>query len=80
MVQGVGFRYFAYYASRNFDLTGWVKNHCDGTVHLEIQGEERNILDYIDKIKQGNGFSEVDNITMEKIDVIKNEVVFRIIG
>lgn len=38
-VQGVGFRYQAYETARQFGLTGWVKNLCDGTVEMEVQGE-----------------------------------------
>ena len=39
-VQGVGFRYTAKYLARSMNLTGWVKNLPDGTVEMEVQGEE----------------------------------------
>ena len=39
-VQGVGFRYKAVYAARDLGLTGWVRNEDDGTVLMEVQGEE----------------------------------------
>ena len=42
-VQGVGFRYRASHAARSFGLTGWVRNNPDGTVEMELQGEEELI-------------------------------------
>ena len=42
-VQGVGFRYTAYYAAQQFGVTGWVKNLYDGTVEAEFEGTEADI-------------------------------------
>ena len=42
-VQGVGFRYHAYYMAGRLHLSGWVKNLSDGTVEMEVQGEESGI-------------------------------------
>ena len=39
-VQGVGFRYYAVNKANQLGLTGWVKNLRDGTVEMEVQGEE----------------------------------------
>lgn len=39
-VQGVGFRYYAVNKANQLGLTGWVKNLLDGTVEMEVQGEE----------------------------------------
>ncbi len=39
-VQGVGFRYYAVNKANQLGLTGWVKNLPDGTVEMEVQGEE----------------------------------------
>jgi len=38
-VQGVGFRFRAYHAATMYGCTGWVRNECDGSVIMEIQGE-----------------------------------------
>ena len=46
-LQGVGFRYKANYLAQSLGLTGWVKNEYDGTVHMEIQGTEKDINDLI---------------------------------
>ena len=42
-VQGVGFRYRARHAADLYGCTGWVRNEYDGSVSMEIQGEEENI-------------------------------------
>lgn len=39
-VQGVGFRYYAVNKANQLGLNGWVKNLPDGTVEMEVQGEE----------------------------------------
>lgn len=39
-VQGVGFRYYAVNKANQLGLTGWVRNLPDGTVEMEVQGEE----------------------------------------
>ena len=45
-VQGVGFRYRARHAAEHFGCTGWAKNEWNGTVSMEIQGEE-NAIDQV---------------------------------
>lgn len=79
MVQGVGFRYFVYYTARTYNLTGWVRNCYDGSVEMQIQGSGDNISAFIEKLREGNGFAEVENISSERIDVKKNERSFQIL-
>ena len=42
-VQGVGFRYRAYYAANHLGLGGWVRNCSDGSVEMEVEGTEEDI-------------------------------------
>lgn len=42
-VQGVGFRYHAFYIAKSLDLTGWVRNAWDDRVEMEVQGTRENI-------------------------------------
>lgn len=77
-VQGVGFRYFTNHTARNFDLTGWVRNNYDGTVEMEVQGREENILAFIERIKDGSRYSEVQDISVKMIDIIDNERSFNV--
>jgi acylphosphatase len=42
-VQGVGFRYTAQQAARDFKVTGYVRNMPDGRVELVAEGDEDEI-------------------------------------
>lgn len=77
-VQGVGFRYFTNHTARSFDLTGWVRNLHDDSVELEVQGKEENILVFLERLKEGSKYSEVENVSIKKIDVLNDERSFRI--
>jgi acylphosphatase len=39
-VQGVGFRWFVREQARRCDLAGWVRNNPDGSVELEVSGDD----------------------------------------
>lgn len=78
-VQGVGFRYFTQMEAFKLELTGWVKNLIDDKVKLEVQGSETKVLKFISSIKRGNGFSRIDNIELNKIDIVPNEDKYKIV-
>ena len=48
--QGVGFRYTAASIADSMNLTGWVKNHMDGSVELEVQGSATNIKRFVNRL------------------------------
>jgi len=50
-VQGVGFRWTVRHIATGFDITGWVRNLPDGRVELQANGEESEVLAFIDAIK-----------------------------
>lgn len=74
MVQGVGFRYTAYYAAQRNGVYGWVRNLPDGTVEAEVEGTEANIDRMIMDIENGRF------ITIERMEVrsvpVKGEFSF----
>jgi acylphosphatase len=51
-VQGVGFRYTVKDLARGFDVRGWVKNLPDGSVELQVMGEENEVADFIREIAE----------------------------
>lgn len=51
-VQGVGFRYGAKQAAFGFDAVGWVKNLKDGSVELQVMGEEEEVTDFLEEIAE----------------------------
>lgn len=53
-VQGVGFRYRAKYAAQSLRLTGWVENKDDGSVEMEVQGNEDEIYRIFALIQQND--------------------------
>lgn len=61
-VQGVGFRYTARKRARELNLKGWVENQNDGTVMIEVQGEEEMCKEFIQWCRLGPGYSWVEKI------------------
>lgn len=53
-VQGVGFRYTAQDIAMGMDLTGWAKNLLDGRVEVVIEGDEKKLKEFLDKISKGH--------------------------
>lgn len=51
-VQGVGFRYQSLQVSKEFDVTGYVKNLPDGRVQLEAEGEKAEVEAFIAAIEE----------------------------
>ena len=71
-VQGVGLRYRAQYAAQKFGCTGWVRNEWDGSVTLEIQGEEENIDEVLLAIERGT-YVKIENMRDKYIPVVEDE-------
>ena len=64
-VQGVGFRMFAVDAARAEGLTGWVRNHIDGTVEVLAEGALEPLRRFEARLRQGPSRSRIDRITVE---------------
>lgn len=50
-VQGVGFRYQVVSIAKGFDLTGYVKNLNDGRVELLAEGDESEVMSFLEAIE-----------------------------
>lgn len=77
-VQGVGFRFFAQMTASKLNITGCVRNTSNGDVEIEAQGSEDDINKFILTLRQGNGFSRVDDFSMKKIEPLEYEKKFRV--
>ena len=75
-VQGVGFRYRARHAADLYSCPGWVKNEWDGSVTMEIQGEEDNIDRVILAIERGT-YVRIENMDSRMIPLVEGEHGFR---
>ena len=69
-VQGVGFRWRARQAAHLFGCTGWCRNEWDGSVVMEIQGEETAIDQVILAIERGR-YVEIRQMDVKTIPVIE---------
>lgn len=76
-VQGVGFRYTSSHIANKLGLTGWVYNEWDGSVVMEVQGQEHLIEQMIQIIDRGV-FIQIDNIERENIPLKNHESTFEI--
>ncbi len=75
-VQGVGFRYRARYAASLCSCTGWCRNQWDGSVVMEIQGEEENIDRVIRAIETGR-YVAIENMDVKTVPLEESEYGFR---
>ena len=75
-VQGVGFRWRAKNAAEHFSCTGWVRNEWDGSVSMEIQGEESQIDQVILAIERGT-YVRIENMEVKTIPVVEHDYGFR---
>ena len=75
-VQGVGFRYTAYYSATRHGVTGFVKNEDDGSVTMEVQGTEEQINMVLEAINRGM-YIQIENMESHVIPVESDERGFR---
>ena len=76
-VQGIGFRYRLKYAASARGLTGWVKNHYDGSVEAEVQGTREEISSLITAMEEIR-FIRIDKAVRTEIPAEEKEYGFRI--
>lgn len=76
-VQGVGFRWRARYAAERFHLTGWVRNEYDGSVQMEVQGDETMIDRLIQSLNQDR-YIDIRDMDVRILPIEEDEKRFRI--
>ena len=69
-VQGVGFRWRARHAASLYGCTGFCRNEWDGSVTMEIQGEEARIDQVIQSLRQGR-YIEIEHIEATSLPVVE---------
>lgn len=57
----MGFRYRACWAAQGLGLTGWVQNLPDGSVLMQVQGQESDIDRMILQIEAGH-YVRIENL------------------
>jgi len=70
LVQGVGFRPFAYRCAIVNGLSGWVANSADG-VDLEVEGSRRSLESFVHQLHNGRAsHSRIDKVEIEEVEVL----------
>lgn len=69
-VQGVGFRYYAVNKANQLGLTGWVRNLPDGTVEMEVQGDEP-LIDELIIFLQNRTYIWIERLDARSIPLIE---------
>lgn len=77
-VQGVFFRYSAKVQANRLELSGWCRNESDGSVVLEIQGDAKDIENFIDWARKGPPLAKVAGIEIKEIDLQNDNQEFEI--
>ena len=67
-VQGVGFRYTVKQLATGFDVLGNVKNLPEGTVELNLMGEEDEVAEFLNEIVEESTLSHYIK-TMQLIEI-----------
>jgi acylphosphatase len=76
-VQGVSFRYFTVQEAERLGLTGWVRNHEDGSVRLEVQGPSSAVEELVRWLHEGPPHARVDGVQEDAVDVRDGDAGFR---
>lgn len=71
LVQGVGYRYFAQHAARQFGVAGYVKNLSDGRVEVFAIGAETQLRALREELQQGPRGAMVEEIDEAVADFLK---------
>ncbi len=79
-VQGVGFRYTVKDLARGFDICGWVKNLEDGSVELQVMGEDGVVNEFLHEIVVESPVARhIRNHIVTPVALLENTRGFRIV-
>lgn len=65
-VQGVGFRLSCAEAAYKYNISGFVKNKSDGTVYIEAEGNNENLMLFRNWCKKGPLWAQVSELEEEQ--------------
>lgn len=76
-VQGVSFRWYTERRAAELGLTGWVRNHEDGSVRLEVQGPVDAVDELVAWLHEGPTSARVDGVRVDAAETRAGEQDFR---
>ncbi len=65
-VQNVGFRYYTHKAALEHHLNGFVQNKSDGSVYIEVEGEESDVDHFVAWLHQGPTWARVEEVQVQE--------------
>jgi len=65
-VQMVGYRAFALYHAQHLGLRGTIANRPDGAVECIVEGPERSVNAFLDKLRVGPHHARVDHVEVNR--------------
>jgi len=77
-VQGVGFRWFVQETARSLDLAGWVRNAADGSVEVEVEGNQAELQQLRAAVGAGPRGARVESVDELAVGTDALERPFRI--
>ena len=72
-VQGVFYRDTARHAAVRLGRSGFARNEPDGSVYVEVEGEEAALREFLKWCPQGSQSSEVENIEYSEGEVVGHQ-------
>ena len=78
LVQGVGFRYFAYNKAKSLTLMGHVRNLYSGDVEIEAEGDRSLVEEFIKQVKVGPRAAHVKDMKIEWIKCTETHSGFEV--
>ncbi len=70
LVQGVGYRYYAYRLAKRYGVKGYVMNMPDGSVEVVAEGEGKNLERFLEEVARGPHSAVVTNVSVQEIPVV----------
>lgn len=76
-VQGVGFRVNAVQSARGLDVDGFVRNESDGSVFMDVQGDDAQVRALLERIESVMG-RKIDETLIDVRDPTTKRPGFKI--
>lgn len=77
-VQGVGFRYTTKREAMGFDVVGWIRNLPDGRVELKVMGEDDEVDEFLQAVREGQLGGNIQNEEVHAIPALDSVTGFSI--
>jgi len=65
-VQGVNFRYYTKEVAKRLGVTGWIRNEVDGSISLVVEGDPKNLDEFLGWCHEGPPLATVKEVEVRK--------------